>query len=311
VPLILEEFLLFQVGLALRRRSAASEQKPLVPAVDDRVRAAARAVLPFALTAGQRQALADIVADMVRPAPMQRLLQGDVGAGKTIVALLAAVVAMENGLQVALMAPTEILAEQHYLTVRRLLAASAYQIALLTGAGTGAQRRHVRDGLASGRVQFVVGTHALVQEAVAFSRLGLVVVDEQHRFGVLQRAVLRAKGWNPDVLVMTATPIPRTLALTLYGDLDVSVIRGAPPRADANRDAGAPAVAQGRGARPGAAGARRGTPGLHRVPARGGVVESRRARRDGDGRPPGGGGLPGVPPRRCCTDGCARRRRTA
>jgi len=227
--LILEEFLLFQVGLALRRRSAASEQKPLVPAVDDRVRAAARAVLPFALTAGQRQALADIVADMVRPAPMQRLLQGDVGAGKTIVALLAAVVAMENGLQVALMAPTEILAEQHYLTVRRLLAASAYQIALLTGAGTGAQRRHVRDGLASGRVQFVVGTHALVQEAVAFSRLGLVVVDEQHRFGVLQRAVLRAKGWNPDVLVMTATPIPRTLALTLYGDLDVSVIRELPP----------------------------------------------------------------------------------
>jgi ATP-dependent DNA helicase RecG len=229
VRLILEEFLLFQVGLALRRRSASAEQKPIVPAVDDRVRAAARAVLPFRLTAGQRQALKDIVGDMTSPAPMQRLLQGDVGAGKTIVALLAAVVAIENDLQVAFMAPTEILAEQHYLTVRRLLAGGAYEIALLTGSGAGAHRRRVLDGLASGRVQLVVGTHALVQEAVAFSRLGLVVVDEQHRFGVLQRAVLRAKGWRPDVLVMTATPIPRTLALTLYGDLDVSVIRERPP----------------------------------------------------------------------------------
>jgi ATP-dependent DNA helicase RecG len=229
VRLILEEFLLFQVGLALRRRSAAAECKPLVPVVDDRVRAAARAVLPFRLTAGQRQALKEIVDDMARPAPMQRLLQGDVGAGKTLVALLAAVVAMENGLQVALMAPTEILAEQHDLTVRRWLAGGRYQVAMLTGAGAGAHRRRVLDGLASGRVQLVVGTHALVQEAVAFARLGLVVVDEQHRFGVMQRAVLKAKGWNPDLLVMTATPIPRTLALTLYGDLDVSVIRELPP----------------------------------------------------------------------------------
>ena len=227
--LILEEFLLFQVGLALRRRSAATERKAAVPVVDGRVRAAARAVLPFPLTAGQRQALADIVGDMTKPAPMQRLLQGDVGAGKTIVALLAAVVAMENGLQAAFMAPTEILAEQHYLTVRRLLAGGPYEVALLTGSGAAAHRRDVLEGLASGRVQLVVGTHALVQEAVTFSRLGLVVVDEQHRFGVLQRAVLRAKGWNPDVLVMTATPIPRTLALTLYGDLDVSVIRDLPP----------------------------------------------------------------------------------
>jgi ATP-dependent DNA helicase RecG len=227
--LILEEFLLFQVGLALRRRSAATERKAAVPVVDGRVRAAARAVLPFPLTAGQRQALADIVGDMTKPAPMQRLLQGDVGAGKTIVALLAAVVAMENGLQAAFMAPTEILAEQHYLTVRRLLAGGPYEVALLTGSGAAAHRRDVMEGLASGRVRLVVGTHALVQEAVTFSRLGLVVVDEQHRFGVLQRAVLRAKGWNPDVLVMTATPIPRTLALTLYGDLDVSVIRDLPP----------------------------------------------------------------------------------
>jgi len=229
VRLILEEFLLFQVGLALRRRSAAAQRKPVVPAIDDRVRAAARTVLPFALTGGQRQALKDIVDDMVRPAPMQRLLQGDVGAGKTIVALLAAIVAMENGLQVAFMAPTEILAEQHYLTIRRLLAAAPYAVALLTGSGTLAHRRRVLADLESGRAQLVVGTHALVEEAVVFARLGLAVVDEQHRFGVMQRAVLRSKGWNPDVLVMTATPIPRTLALTLYGDLDVSVIRELPP----------------------------------------------------------------------------------
>ena len=229
VRLILEEFLLFQVGLALRRRSAVAERKPVVPAVDERVRAAARAVLPFTLTGGQRQALKDIVDDMVRPAPMQRLLQGDVGAGKTIVALLAAVVAMENGLQVAFMAPTEILAEQHYPDHRRLLAAGPYEVALLTGSVAAAPRARVLADLASGRARLVVGTHALVQEAVTFARLGLVVVDEQHRFGVMQRAVLRRKGWNPDVLVMTATPIPRTLALTVYGDLDVSVIRDLPP----------------------------------------------------------------------------------
>jgi ATP-dependent DNA helicase RecG len=227
--LILEEFLLFQVGVELRRRSAAAERKPVIPVIDERVRAAARAVLPFRLTGGQRQAVADIAGDMTRPAPMRRLLQGDVGAGKTIVALLAAVVAMENGLQVAFMAPTELLAEQHYLTIRRLLARGGYEAALLTGSVTGALRGRVLERLASGRAQLVVGTHALVQEGVAFARLGLVVVDEQHRFGVLQRAVLRDKGWRPDVLVMTATPIPRTLALTLYGDLDLSVIRERPP----------------------------------------------------------------------------------
>jgi ATP-dependent DNA helicase RecG len=200
-----------------------------VPVVDDRVRAVARALLPFRLTAGQRQALKDIVDDMTRPRPMQRLLQGDVGAGKTIVALLAAVVAMENGLQVAFMAPTEILAEQHYLTIRRQLAPAGYDVALLTGACAARERRSILGRLAAGRAQLVVGTHALVQQDVAFAKLGLVVVDEQHRFGVLQRAVLREKGWRPDVLVMTATPIPRTLALTVYGDLDVSVIRDLPP----------------------------------------------------------------------------------
>jgi ATP-dependent DNA helicase RecG len=229
VRLILEEFLLFQVGLGLRRREADTDRKPAVLVVDDRVRAAARSVLPFALTAGQRQALTDIVGDMAGPRPMQRLLQGDVGAGKTIVALLAAVVAMENGLQVAFMAPTEILAEQHASTIRRLLVPAGYHVALLTGACRAAERRAVLRGLAAGGVQLVVGTHALVQQDVAFARLGLVVVDEQHRFGVMQRATLREKGWRPDVLVMTATPIPRTLALTVYGDLDVTVIRDRPP----------------------------------------------------------------------------------
>jgi len=229
IRLIFEECLLFQVGLALRRRRADAERKPVVPAVNDRVRAAARAVLPFRLTAGQRQALKEIVADMAQPRPMQRLLQGDVGAGKTIVALLAAVVAMENGLQVAFMAPTEVLAEQHFLTIRRHLEPSRFTVELLTGSTPAIERRRIVEGLASGRVPFVVGTHALVQQDVVFSQLGLAVVDEQHRFGVMQRAGLREKGWRPDLLVMTATPIPRTLALTVYGDLDVSAIRDLPP----------------------------------------------------------------------------------
>src|SRR5256714_3103921 len=160
---------------------------------------------------------------------MNRLLQGDVGAGKTIVALLAALVAMENGAQVAFMAPTEILAEQHFVTISKLLQASRFRVALLTGATASAARRAQLAEIAAGSINLVVGTHALVQGDVRFHQLGLVVIDEQHRFGVMQRATLRAKGLHPDVLVMTATPIPRTLALTLYGDLDVSVIRDTPP----------------------------------------------------------------------------------
>jgi ATP-dependent DNA helicase RecG len=160
---------------------------------------------------------------------MNRLLQGDVGAGKTVVALLAALVAMENRLQVAFMAPTEILADQHYLTIRRILDRSRFRIASLTGSVPAAKRRAILAELASGAINLVVGTHALAEEAVAFHALGLVIIDEQHRFGVMQRATLRAKGAHPDVLVMTATPIPRTLALTAYGDLDVSVIRELPP----------------------------------------------------------------------------------
>jgi ATP-dependent DNA helicase RecG len=227
--LVFEEFFLFQCGLAARRRAADREVKPLIATVDARVREAVRAVLPFRLTPGQRAALKDIVDDMQRRAPMNRLLQGDVGSGKTIVAVLAALVALECGQQVAMMAPTEILAEQHLATVTRWLQSTRFRVGLLTGATTAAGRRSLVDDLAAGRVDLVIGTHALIEEDVAFARLGLVIVDEQHRFGVVQRARLRAKGLRPDMLVMTATPIPRTLQLTLYGGLDVSVIPDLPP----------------------------------------------------------------------------------
>jgi ATP-dependent DNA helicase RecG len=227
--LAFEEAFLFQVGVQVKRQALQLERKPSPVRVDDRIRQSARAVLPFTLTPGQKSALAEIVADMQQPRPMNRLLQGDVGAGKTIVALLAALVAMENGLQVAFMAPTEILAEQHYAAISRLLQASRFRLALLTGGTGAAARRRELAEVEAGSLHLVVGTHAILQEDVRFHRLGLVVIDEQHRFGVVQRASLRAKGLCPDVLVMTATPIPRTLALTVYGDLDVSAIRGLPP----------------------------------------------------------------------------------
>jgi ATP-dependent DNA helicase RecG len=227
--LIFEEFFLFQAGVLLRRARHRGEQKPRPVVIDERIRDSARRVLPFKLTTGQKDALRDIVEDMKRPEPMNRLLQGDVGAGKTIVALLAALVAMENGLQVAFMAPTEILADQHYITIRRLLEPSRFRVAALTGSVSGAKRRAVLAEVASGAVNLVVGTHAVAEKGVAFRELGLVIIDEQHRFGVIQRASLREKGTSPDVLVMTATPIPRTLALTTFGDLDVSTIRGLPP----------------------------------------------------------------------------------
>jgi ATP-dependent DNA helicase RecG len=227
--LIFEEFFLYQLGHAWRRRAGSLELKPFVPAVDDRIRASAAAVLPFKLTAGQRVALKEIVDDMRQPQPMHRLLQGDVGAGKTIVALLAAVVAMENGLQVAFMAPTEILAAQHYATIAKLLAASRFRVDLLTGSTPGLHKHTLLAHIERGTTHLIVGTHALVQEKIRFHRLGLVVIDEQHRFGVAQRAALRAKGLRPDVLLMTATPIPRTLALTDYSELDVSKITDLPP----------------------------------------------------------------------------------
>ena len=223
--LILEEFFFFQVGLLLRRRESDTRFKPRRVIVDDRIRQAARDLLPFRLTGHQRQALKEIVEDLQRPRPMNRLLQGDVGSGKTIVALLAALVAMENGLQVAFMAPTEVLAEQHYASISRVLARSRFATALLTGTLPARTRREAGSRIANGASQLVVGTHALVQGNVRFKALGLAIIDEQHRFGVVQRATLRDKGLDPDVLVMTATPIPRTLALTAYGDLDVSEIR--------------------------------------------------------------------------------------
>ncbi len=227
--LIFEEFFLFQCGVLAHRRAADRERKPYVPVADDRIRSVAAARLPFRLTPGQREALRDIVGDMQRPSQMNRLLQGDVGSGKTAVALIAALVALENGLQVAMMAPTEILAAQHAETAGRFLAATRFGVGLLTGSTPAAERRTLLAGLADGSVPFVVGTHALIEEAVAFARLGLVIVDEQHRFGVIQRARLREKGLRPDILVMTATPIPRTLQLTLYGGLDVSAIPDMPP----------------------------------------------------------------------------------
>ncbi|HYM25612.1 MAG TPA: ATP-dependent DNA helicase RecG [Vicinamibacterales bacterium] len=226
--LIFEEAFLFQMGVIARRRTAELEPKAAPVRVDDRIRDSARKVLPFKLTNGQKQSLKEIVDDLQRPHPMNRLLQGDVGAGKTIVALLAALVEMENGLQVAFMAPTEILAEQHFLNIARLLEPSRFRVGLLTGSTPAAARRELLAEIEAGVVHLVVGTHALVQGDVAFNALGLVVIDEQHRFGVLQRATLRTKGLHPDVLVMTATPIPRTLALTVYGDLDVSMIRELP-----------------------------------------------------------------------------------
>jgi ATP-dependent DNA helicase RecG len=227
--LIFEEFFLFQLGLVLRRRKSEGERKARSVIVTDDIRESARRVLPFKLTGDQKKVIAEIVEDMKRPQPMNRLLQGDVGSGKTIVALMAALVAMENGFQVAFMAPTEILAEQHFITIRRLLEASRFRLALLTGATPAKKRRELQAELAAGSIHLAVGTHALVQDPVGFRELGLVIIDEQHRFGVLQRATLRAKGLHPDVLVMTATPIPRTLALTTYGDLDVSVMREMPP----------------------------------------------------------------------------------
>ena len=227
--LIFEEFFLFQLGLLLRRRETDMTRKPRTIHVDDRIRRTALEVLPFRLTNDQKRALKEIVDDLKHPHPMNRLLQGDVGSGKTIVALLAALVAMENDLQVAVMSPTEILAEQHYLNISRLLKRSRFETSLLTGTLGAKVRRDTWQRIAAGGAHLAVGTHALVQEAVRFKALGLVIIDEQHRFGVLQRATLRGKGLHPDVLVMTATPIPRTLALTAYGDLDVSTIRELPP----------------------------------------------------------------------------------
>jgi ATP-dependent DNA helicase RecG len=223
-----EDFLLLQLGLAiLRARTTRARGIAMRPAgaLVSRLRAA----LPWTLTAAQDRVWREIQEDMAAPYPMHRLLQGDVGSGKTIVAALAVLTAVEAGYQAAVMAPTEILAEQHFMTLSRLLEPLGVPVTLLTSSLRGRERSARRAALAAGEVGCAIGTHALVQERVEFRRLGLVVVDEQHRFGVAQRARLKAKGEHPDVLVMTATPIPRTLALTVYGDLDVSVLDELPP----------------------------------------------------------------------------------
>jgi ATP-dependent DNA helicase RecG len=230
--LIFEEFFFLELGLELKRKKL--RQRQGIPfETNEAVRSALRQVLPFHPTKAQKNALGEIVADMRAPEPMRRLLQGDVGSGKTIVALQAMLVAIENGYQAALMAPTEILATQHFLGARKLLERSQqrYKTVLLTGSLDEDRKRAHRGMIASGEAQLVIGTHALIEERVDFAKLGLVVVDEQHRFGVLQRFRLMRKpnAGEPDVLVMTATPIPRTLALSLYGDLDLSVLDELPP----------------------------------------------------------------------------------
>src|SRR5580693_1283245 len=227
--LIFEEFFYYQLALALRRSRDHSQRGIAMRVREEKIREAVKRILPFKPTSAQKRALAEIAADLERPFPMHRLLEGDVGSGKTIVALEAATIVMENGYQVALMAPTEILAAQHFLSARRIFKPAGYGVELIVSG----RKKSVKDvSLAraeTGEAQLIVGTHALIENPVIFKKLGMVIVDEQHRFGVLQRKRLIEKGAAPHVLVMTATPIPRTLALTLYGDLDLSTIDQMPP----------------------------------------------------------------------------------
>jgi ATP-dependent DNA helicase RecG len=237
IRLIFEELFFTELGLELKRRQQKA-QTGIAFRLDDRVRQSIKKILPFHPTAAQKRVLKEIADDMQQPHPMRRLLQGDVGSGKTIIGFQAAIIAIENGYQVALMAPTEILAQQHYFSARRILENAGYRIVLLTGSLEADRKREIRRHIAQGNAQLIIGTHALLEEKVEFAKPGLVIVDEQHRFGVLQRLKLMKKSGEgndnkdpaePDVLVMTATPIPRTLALTLYGDLDLSVLDELPP----------------------------------------------------------------------------------
>jgi ATP-dependent DNA helicase RecG len=256
IRMIFDELFFVELGLELKRQQLKA-QTGIAFKLDDRVRSAIKKILPFHPTAAQKRVLKEIAADMEKPYPMRRLLQGEVGSGKTIVSFEAAIIAIENGYQVALMAPTEILAQQHYFSARRILENAGFRIVLLTGSLETDRKREIRRHISQGSAQLVIGTHALLQEKVDFAKLGLVIVDEQHRFGVMQRLKLMKKSADggdevnvgtaaigrpaerssatgprsgePDVLVMTATPIPRTLALTLYGDLDLSVLDQLPP----------------------------------------------------------------------------------
>jgi ATP-dependent DNA helicase RecG len=231
--LIFEELFLYQLSLALDRKVTRKEDAIAFRVREDAVREALKRILPFKPTAAQKRVLAEIAADLEKPAPMNRLLQGDVGSGKTIIALQAAVIAIENGTQTALMAPTEILAVQHFLSARRVLAKAGYGVELLISGLKSSEKAAALERIRNGAAQLVIGTHALIEDNVEFAKLGFVAIDEQHRFGVLQRKRLMDKaashGHAPHVLVLTATPIPRTLSLTLYGDLDVSVLDELPP----------------------------------------------------------------------------------
>ena len=227
--LIYEEFFLFFLGLAIRRAADKGMNKARPFPVDDAIREIVRRMLPFRLTSSQREVALTIAEELASKVPMRRLLQGDVGSGKTIVGVLASVIVMEGGAQVAFMVPTELLAEQHFANIRKLLEPAGYRVALLSARLKKSERDKLLEKIASGDVDLVVGTHALIQQAVAFRELGLAIIDEQHRFGVLQRAELREKGLGCDVLVMTATPIPRSLAMVVYGDLDVAILKELPP----------------------------------------------------------------------------------
>jgi len=227
--LVFEEFFLMQLGVGMQRQRTRQERGIAMRIDADRLNEMLHRIVPFELTNAQRRVIGEIWSDMAQPHPMNRLLQGDVGSGKTIVAAAAILAAVDNQYQAAIMAPTEILAEQHYINLHRLFQPLGISVELLVGRLSNKQRQQARERIATGRGMVAVGTHALIQEGVEFARLGLAIVDEQHRFGVLQRAALRDKGVMPHVLVMTATPIPRTLTLTLYGELDVSIIDELPP----------------------------------------------------------------------------------
>jgi ATP-dependent DNA helicase RecG len=227
--LIFDELFWVSLVLQYRRGERIKQPKGTKIKVSTKIQENIAALLPFELTGAQKKVIRSIFEDFESDAPMNRLVQGDVGSGKTIVAIMAMMAAMENGYQTALMAPTEILAEQHSRNIKKLLANTPYRVEMLIGSLKAAEKRKLQEDLAAGEIHAMVGTHALIQDTVQFANLGLAVVDEQHRFGVLQRAELQRRGYNPDVLVMTATPIPRSLAMTIYGDLDASVIDELPP----------------------------------------------------------------------------------
>jgi ATP-dependent DNA helicase RecG len=227
--LIFDEFFLLELGLAMRKKGWHEERKGVSFRIDGSLTEKLHSILPFKLTGAQERVIGEIKKDLARPEPMYRLLQGDVGSGKTAVALFAMIIVVENGYQSAIMSPTEILAEQHFLNIHRLVEQLNLKTALLTSSVKGKEREDILNQLASGNINIIVGTHALIQEGVRFKNLGLAIIDEQHRFGVMQRGIMKKKGYNPDILVMTATPIPRTLSMTVYGDLELSVIDEMPP----------------------------------------------------------------------------------